>query len=76
MLMAVLLLDAVPHHRNQRFVLSNAYAGNSLYMARQYAARIQVCVEGFEVHHALEAIKRKMRELHRADGDTVGDFGD
>ena len=28
-----------------------------------------------QVHHALEAIEREVRELHRIDGDALGGFG-
>ena len=28
-------------------------------------------MESFKVHHALEAIEREVRELHRIDGDAL-----
>src|SRR5256885_33069 len=65
---ARILRDAIPHHRAQWRVLSHADAGSRQRVARADAAGVRVCLEGLEVHHALEAAVGALRQQSRVAG--------
>src|SRR3954471_16789019 len=69
--MALLVRWPVSDHRDQRLFLSNALAEGCSSVAGPNPEGFLVRLEGFEVHHPLEAAERELRELDRADGDAT-----
>src|SRR5436190_12928864 len=53
-----ILRTALPDHRTQRCVLSDADRGGGSRLGRAHARRLRVRLEGIEVHHPLEAAER------------------
>ena len=66
--LADLVWVQLPIDRNQRIVLPHAIPGSCARLAQADAARLRLCVEGVEIHHALETAERHLRKLDRIDG--------
>src|SRR5215207_9437156 len=65
------LRHALRCDRAQCAVLSHADTGSGQTLARHDARRFYLCLEGVEVHHALEAVERKLAQQYRTDGDAA-----
>src|SRR5690242_8155016 len=69
--LARLVRGPVSDHRDQRLFLSYSLAGGGCGVARLDPERLPVRVEGFEIHHPLEAPYGEMRELDRIDANAA-----
>src|ERR1043165_465026 len=72
---ARLLRDPVSLNRAQWRVLPHADARGRRGVARADAGEFRVCLEGLEIHHALEAAFRAVRQQPRAARGQALAFG-